>query len=149
MLKDQTFYMSNMAPQRPSLNRGIWRVLEDKTREWVFRYGHAYEWTGPIRCLAPAVSAPTADVNCRRRTIGAKEIAVPAYFYKIILVQDGAQWKAIAFVMPNEDYKAPYRLETYIHTIDWIEQRTGIEFMPKVDAAERRALKHAAASMWP
>src|ERR1039457_6622523 len=30
-LKDQSFYMSNMAPQRPSLNRGIWKRLEDKT----------------------------------------------------------------------------------------------------------------------
>jgi endonuclease G len=151
--------MSNMAPQRPSLNRGIWRVLEDKTREWVFRYGHAYEWTGPIRCVEPTAGAPTADaptaglptadMNCRRRTIGKNAISVPAYFYKIILVQDRTQWKAIAFVMPNEDYKAPYRLEAYIHTIDWIEQRTGIEFMPNVDAAERRALKNAAASMWP
>jgi DNA/RNA endonuclease G (NUC1) len=64
-------------------------------------------------------------------------------------VQDGAQWKAIAFVMPNEDYRPPYHLEAYIQTINWIEQRTGIEFMPNVDPAERRALKNAAASMWP
>lgn len=148
-LKDQTYYMSNMAPQRPSLNRGIWRVLEGKTREWVFRYGHAYEWTGPIRCVQPTVNAPAARVSCQRHTIGKNAISVPVYFYKIVVVQDRAQWKAIAFVMPNEDFKPPYRLDTYIQSIDWIEQRTGIEFMPNVDAAERRALKSVAASMWP
>jgi endonuclease G len=32
-LKDETFYMSNMAPQLPSLNRGIWKELEEKIQK--------------------------------------------------------------------------------------------------------------------
>ena len=32
-LKRQTFYMSNMAPQLPTMNRGIWRILEERTRD--------------------------------------------------------------------------------------------------------------------
>jgi endonuclease G len=147
-LKDQTFYMSNMAPQRPSLNRGIWRLLEDKTRAWVFRYGRAYEWTGPIRC-APKLPPPPDTLGCQRQTIGEHGVAVPLYFYKIILVQDQSTWKAIAFVLPNTDFKRPYRLESYITSIDWIEKETGVEFMPTMSARERRALNASVSEMWP
>jgi endonuclease G, mitochondrial len=148
-LKDQTFYMSNMAPQRPSLNRGIWRVLEDKTRAWVIQYGHAYEWTGPILCDQPPRAALLAQRNCHPQTIGTNSVAVPLYFYKIILVQDHLKWKAIAFVMPNTNIKRPYQFEVYIKSIDWIEQQTGIEFIPNVGASQRRALKSTVSSMWP
>jgi endonuclease G, mitochondrial len=148
-LKDQTFYMSNMAPQRPSLNRGIWKLLEDKTRAWVFRYGHAYEWTGPIRCDPKPPPPPETHVGCQRQTIGEHEVAVPRYFYKIILVQDQSTWKAIAFVLPNTDFKRPYQLESYITSIDWIEKETGVEFMPRMSARERRALSVPVSAMWP
>lgn len=147
-LKQQTFFMSNMAPQRPSLNRGIWKLLEDKTRAWVFQYGHAYEWTGPIRCSLQTLPPPDSRANCRK-TIGKHEVAVPSYFYKIILVQDQSSWKAIAFVLPNTDFKRPYHLESYITSIDWIEKRTGIEFMPEMREKERRTLAAAVAAMWP
>lgn len=70
-------------------------------------------------------------------------------FYKIVLVQDQTKWKAIAFVMLNQDFERPYQFETYIKSIDWIEQQTGIEFMPNIDLRERRTLKSVAASMWP
>ena len=148
-LKDQTFYMSNMAPQRPSLNRGIWKRLEDKTSDWVFRYGHAYEWTGPIRCEPKQLPPVTSEGACERRTIGEHAVAVPVYFYKIIVVQDQSVWKAIAFVLPNTDFKRPYRLESYITSIDWIEEHTGVEFMPKISVREQRELKAAVSPMWP
>jgi endonuclease G len=146
-LKDQTFYMSNIAPQRPSLNRGIWRVLEDKTRAWVIRYGRAYEWTGPIRCNGQA--PPAGQHPCQRRTIGTNGVAVPLYFYKIVLVQDQSKWKSIAFVVPNIDFKPPYRLENYVRSIDWIEGQTGINFMPDEPPDEVRALKNTEGPMWP
>lgn len=149
MLKEQTFYMSNMAPQRPSLNRGIWKLLEDKTRAWVMQYGQAYEWTGPIRCNQywRAVSRPQRD--CLRQTVGKNEVAVPLFFYKIILVEDHSQWKAIAFVLPNTDFMRPYRLESFITSIEWIEQQTGIDFMPQMKAPVQRALKSQVSPLWP
>ena len=148
-LKDATFYMSNIAPQRPSLNRGIWKMLEDKTRAWVIQYGHAYEWTGPIRCDRQWQTPSTDQEPCQRRTIGKNAVAVPLYFYKIVLVRDQSKWKSIAFVMPNADFKRPYHLGSYIRSIDWIERQTGIDFMPNEPASERRALEIAEASMWP
>jgi endonuclease G len=147
-LKDQTFYLSNMAPQRPSLNRGIWKMLEDKTRAWVVQYGHAYEWTGPIRCDRKPQPPPPTQETCQRQTIGEHAVAVPVYFYKIVLVQDQSTWKAIAFVLPNADLKPPYKLESYITSIDAIEKQTGMEFMPSMGARERRTLKASVSPIW-
>jgi endonuclease G len=141
--------MSNIAPQRPSLNRGIWKMLEDKTRAWVIRYGHAYEWTGPIRCDRQWQTRSADQEPCQRQTIGKNAVAVPLYYYKIVVVQDQSKWKSIAFVMPNTDFKRPYHLDDYIRSIDWIERQTGIDFMPDEPAGERCALKIAEEPMWP
>jgi endonuclease G, mitochondrial len=139
-LKDQTFFMSNMAPQRPSLNRGIWKVLEEQSRRWVLRFGHAYEWTGPILC--------SPQFACAVERIGAGHVVVPPYFYKIILVQDHSVWKSIAFVLPNTNFSRPYHLEQYRTSIDWIESRTGIVFMPEAKANLQAAIKHDVSAMW-
>jgi endonuclease G len=149
LLKSETFYLSNMEPQRPSLNRGIWTMLEEQTRAWVREYGHAYEWTGPIRCGQRLRAATPAQQHCQRRTIGKDAVAVPVGFYKIIVVQEQGAWKAIAFVMPNTDTQCPCRLEPYITSIDRIERETGIEFMPALAASVRRALKTSPAALWP
>jgi len=49
-------------------------------------------------------------------------------------------WKAIAFLLPNVDFKRPYRLAPYVASIEVIEKATGIEFMPRMDAKTRRRL---------
>jgi endonuclease G len=147
-LKAQTFFMSNMAPQRPSLNRGIWRQLEEKTRRWVRRYGQAYEWTGPILCVRTSAASLPDTFPCRVETIGANKVVVPLFFYKIILVEDHSTWRSIAYVLPNADFKAPYRVDEFITSIDSIERRTGINFMPDADPAVQTATKHGVSSPW-
>jgi hypothetical protein len=65
------------------------------------------------------------------------------------MVQDQSTWKAIAFVLPNTDFKWPYYLESYITSVGWIESQTGIEFMPRMRAKERRTLTETVSTMWP
>ena len=55
---------------------------------------------------------------------------------------------AIAFVMPNQSYQAPYPLEPYLRSIDWIEERSGVDFMPELDAGTEAALEREPARMW-
>ncbi|MDZ7792136.1 MAG: DNA/RNA non-specific endonuclease [Spirochaetia bacterium] len=47
-----TFYLSNMSPQKPGFNRGIWRSLESQVREWAIRDKALLVVTGPVfeRC---------------------------------------------------------------------------------------------------
>ncbi len=149
-LNVQTFYMSNMAPQTKTLNEGIWKKLEETTRHWVTEYGTAYEWTGPIFYDPKEDTAATADGTLKYKTVGPGAVAVPTHFYKIVVVKSGDTWKSIAFVMPNQDFKAPYHPEDYRTTIDWIEKRTGIQFMPNLSAAMSAQLKPPQKSdMWP
>ncbi len=44
----QTFYLSNMSPQNPSFNRGIWETLESRVRTWANEKNEAYVITTPF-----------------------------------------------------------------------------------------------------
>ena len=62
----ETFLMSNMTPQRPSLNRRIWRQLEDQVRTLALparRRPHQrieHELEGPVR-LHPVLRAESDE----------------------------------------------------------------------------------------
>lgn len=43
---EDSFYYSNMSPQKPSFNRGIWKQLEELTREWAVQNKEIYIVTG-------------------------------------------------------------------------------------------------------
>ena len=68
---EESFYMSNICPQNPNLNRGDWNDLEEKSRQWAKKYGAVYIACGPIydtkRC--PTTSARRgAEPPIRRPT---------------------------------------------------------------------------------
>ena len=44
----ESFYMSNICPQNPNLNRGDWNDLEEKSRQWAKKYGAVYIACGPV-----------------------------------------------------------------------------------------------------
>jgi endonuclease G len=112
----ESFFMSNMSPQQPKFNRGIWKTLEMQVREWAQKEEELYIVTAGV--LEPGLT-----------TIGVKnKIAVPKYYYKIILDVFGPQKKAIAFVMPNKGSKASFFY--YAVSIDSVERLTQINFFP-------------------
>ena len=109
----ETFYMSNMSPQAPQFNRGIWKKLEAQVREWALQNGELYVVTGPVL---------QGDLP----TIGENEVAVPRYYYKVILDIREPEVKAIAFVLSNEKHDDP--LAHFVVSIDSVERLTGIDF---------------------
>jgi len=111
----QSFFMSNMSPQSPSFNRGIWKKLENKVREWTMENDHLYVVTGPI-------------FNKNNNTIGKNKVSVPEMYYKVILDIDKPGIKAIGFLMKNE--KSSENLASFVVTIDEIEALTGLDFFP-------------------
>jgi endonuclease G len=108
-----TFFMSNMAPQKPGFNRGIWKRLESQVRNWALQEGVITVITGPI----------LKDPMDR---IGPNRVAVPPSFYKVILDRSGPTIKAIGFVLPNESSKK--QLNEFAVSVDNVEERTGIDF---------------------
>lgn len=149
LLQDQTFYMSNMAPQIPTFNRNAWKSLETLARTWVTQFSEAWIFTGPVFYDPKEDDPATADGTIPYFIIGPDAVAVPTHFYKIVIVKDHGEFKSIAFVMPNvKTYKSPYHLEQYIQSVDWIEKHTALRFMPDLTAAQAVQLKNSKSPMW-
>ena len=133
--KKETFYMSNITPQEPYFNRGIWNDLEVKFRDWVNRDGDIFMVTGPV-------------LRDGLETIGrSNRIAVPEYFYKVAFCKADGKPKMIAFLMKNEPSNKS--LKSFVVTVDEIEKLTGIDFFPKLpDNLENRLESKIATDDW-
>jgi endonuclease G len=99
-----TFYMTNMTPQFPNVNRIAWKNLEIKVRTLPFQY--------------VVTGAYYADY---KTVIGKRKIPVPTSVYKIVYLKDGT---VLAFEADN--IKENKKVKTV--DIEVIEKQTGIDF---------------------
>ena len=109
----ESFYLSNISPQLPSFNRGIWKRLESKVRYWSLNYDSLHVFSGPI------LSKPIGF-------IGKNKVSVPRAFYKTLVGFKEDKIKAIAFVIPHR--KSDKSIYSYVVSIDKVEKITGIDF---------------------
>ena len=123
---DETFLMSNISPQSRNFNQGIWRELEELTRDWAKKFKRLYIVSGPVLSKEP------------KGYIGKdNEVAIPAAYYKVILDLDDPEQKGIAFVLDNEvNYEPLYKFAV---SIDEVEALTGINFYEDFMPAELEA----------
>jgi endonuclease G, mitochondrial len=134
----QTFFMSNISPQRPGLNRGIWKDLEEKIRVWVRRDRKLYICTGPVLPRGAGAALPT---------IGQQGVAVPAAYYKVVLDVSKPQMKALAVLIPNQNEHTA--LADYVVTIDALEAETGLDFYPQLpDKLEKELESQTYTGAW-
>lgn len=118
----ESFYMSNISPQVPTFNRGIWKDLEEDVRKWVVEDASLYVVTGPV-------------LTGSNKKIGTNNVTVPVYFYKVLLDYHEPDIKAIAFLLPNK--RSNKALSSFAVSIDEVERLTGIDFFPALpDALE-------------
>lgn len=118
---DESFYFSNICPQAPNLNRGVWRILEEALRERVRQDSAILIVCGPI-----------VDDRQKKR-IGKNKVRVPQSFFKVIVTPYSDPIKGIGFIFPNDD--CPEKLSTYAVPIDEVERITGIDFFHKLPKA--------------
>jgi endonuclease G len=132
---DESFYYSNMSPQIPAFNRGIWKKLEGKVRSWAVELDSILIVTGPI--LTPNLPH-----------IGSNQVSVPRYYYKAIVDFKGAHSKAIAFVLPNSGSKRP--LMEFALSINELEKLTKIDFFYQLDDSLEKSLESVICkTCWP
>lgn len=110
-IETESFILSNTVPQTPSLNRGVWKMLETRTRAWAYSGRSLSIYTGSI-------------YDKESHKIG-NGVVVPDKFYKIIV--DNTTKQSIAFVFDNEP-QVNKNLKDFIVTVLEIEKETGIEF---------------------
>jgi len=130
--------MSNISPQARQFNQGIWRELEELTRDWAKKFKRLYVISGPIMTQDP------------KGTIGRQNrVAVPAAYFKVLLDLDDPEQKAIGFMLPNQVSFDP--LYEYAFSVDEVEETTGLDFFPELMPAELEARLEASGNidLWP
>jgi len=118
-LADATFNLSNISPQAPQFNQGIWRELEELTRDWARRDKQLYVVTGPVTTRDPKFYIGRDN-----------RVAVPQAYFKVLLDIEEPRQKGIGFVIPNEISFQP--LTDYAMSIDEVEEITGLDFFPQL-----------------
>ena len=115
---DETFLTSNISPQKPDFNAGIWNTLEQKVRYWARKYDGVFVVTGGI-------------LNNDLKGIGKEDVSVPDYFYKVLIDRNSGPTKMIAFLIPHNNSDRP--LYEFVVSVDEIETMTGIDFFTALD----------------
>lgn len=136
---DESFYLSNMAPQvGKGFNQGIWRQLEKYVRGLVNGREPIVVITGPIY------------VGRVRKSQKGSNVDVPSHFYKIIY--NPKNKRAIAFKLPNKKIstrrKAPHSLVQFIETVHELENLTGLDFFSRLSRREQRRIELNKANLW-
>ena len=113
----ESFYLTNMMPQVPNNNRGVWKKTEQMARDNAMERGEVYVISGTI-------------FDAGYETIGEGKVGVPQRIFKIII--DPKTQESIAFLFPNvQGTKIKTKtLPEYIVDIDTIEAEAGIDISP-------------------
>ena len=152
----QTFYYSNQAPQwQDSFNGGMWSTLEGRVKTispsgTTMLYvvtGVLYEGT----VSNGEVTSSTIPTLPSGSGSSAKNVPIPSHFYKCIMkctfngtTITGAQ--GIAFVYTNEAHSGNYYANTFVTSIDAIEERAGFNFFANVPGDYEGGLQNTAES---
>ncbi len=121
----ESFYLSNISPQKPGLNRGIWKELEEQARLWARENGSVLIITGPV-------------ITSEMKRLGKNRVGVPLSYYKVVATVTGGRMEAVGFLLENRDYgNTP--LSSLSIPVDSVEKVTGIDFFHTLaDTTERR-----------
>ena len=138
----QTFYMSNMQPQRNVFNAGIWLKMENiVSNTWNLN---------TFRDTLYVCKGGTIDKPEQILTTTNQGLLVPKYFFMAILCKNSKGYKAIGFWVEhkNEDHSKD-NLYDYVVSIDELEHLTGIDFFCNLpDDEEEKAEKVVYPSAW-
>ena len=130
----ESFYLSNICPQNPNLNGGVWKDLEEQVRDLARQKGRIFVVCGPI-------------VNDTSLTLGTNKVVVPQAFFKVLLQEEQGEIHAIGFVYENKSGRKP--MSTYAMTVDEVEDLTEIDFFPSLpNRVEKEAESAVDFSKW-
>jgi endonuclease G, mitochondrial len=137
-----TFLMTNMVPQAPVNNQQTWANLENYCRTLVNAGNELYIISGPWGQGGTGSSGA-------KSTISSKNIVVPAYVWKVIVVlpvgssdvtRITSSTRVIAVWMPNNQ-SVSSAWGGYRKTVDYIESQTGYDFLSNVSTTIQSAIE--------
>ncbi len=117
----QTFLTTNIIPQLPGLNQRGWEALESLiSTEWSEQFSEVWVFTGPI------FEGPCMELE--------SDVALPSACYMIVIDSDDITGEVNALGVIMEQRRIEEEpLEEFVFTIDEIEARTDIDFLPELE----------------
>lgn len=119
----QTFYFTNMTPQLSALNGQMWASLEGQVRNWMAASDTLYVVTGAILKTVNG----NESVNYATDAKGNK-VAVPNYYYKVLLRLKTGKYDAIGFWFEHRAYPSGNATAAVTKSVRQIEALTGFNF---------------------
>ena len=117
----ESFLLTNMTPQWPSINRGGWKLLETSVRGWAYQLNDTFTiYAGPIYSIGD-------------KTIGPDNVVVPHGYFKIV-INDNTK-EVAGWIFPNHG-DVGNDLRPLRATIAAIGQQTSIQFAIPTGARE-------------
>lgn len=139
----ETFLLSNMSPQVPQFNRGIWKDLEGEVRRLNEK---------PRILETYVICGPVFDFVHSVESIGASDdngvtLPIPNAYFKSILTENTAgtlnMW---SFMLPNEESDQP--LESFRVETEKVERYAGIELWSRLKGTKVKREKRRIRNMW-
>jgi endonuclease G len=140
----ECFYMTNMCPQKHSLNGGIWKTFEEDERRLAEKEGKIWIVSGPVYLTF------TPEDICRESFGRTCSIIVPQAFYKVIYYRKNNKDIVIALILPHKNCAASgysRDLKGYFTTVEEIEKETGLNFLSNLSQSEKKQIEKEKASI--
>lgn len=125
----ETFLMSNVTPQKPSLNQKIWKRLEKMEQEtFLKKVSTLWVYTGPL-------------FEGKTQYLRHSYVEIPTAFYKVYVGIDAQNHlHALAVILPQNAQEND-AIERYIVSIDEVERRSGFDLFKQLDDAVAKKLE--------
>lgn len=122
----ESYFYSNMSPQRAEFNRGAWAELEDALRAYLYRNPGHYLLVMTVPVLNDQLPKIERSLN---------GVSIPETYVKVAF--DPETGAGIAFAMPNVKIDQP--LVSFAISIDEAEALTNFNFFPKLEPTAAEA----------
>jgi endonuclease G len=130
--QNETYFMSNIAPQIPLLNQRPWGALENLEEAYPTTFGQVWVITGPI--FDPVF----LDRLC-------SGVEIPVAFYKIVVRQVNGSPDVLAVIF-DQSTQPGVPLSSLVTTVDEIERRTGIDFLAGIPDTQENSIESTPAT---
>jgi endonuclease G, mitochondrial len=123
----ESFFMSNMSPQNPALNRGTWKSMEEQVRTWCKSHGDLVVISGPVlKDNLPQIK---------------NMISIPEFYFKIVYRKAQPKKKAamLAFYIANK--KNTGSISQFVVSVDEVEKATGLDFFSTLPLKDQALLE--------
>lgn len=140
-MNDSTFFYTNMAPQIPNLNTGMWKSIETREREWALE--------ADCQALYICAGGSLIETDGNPKPIYGltvpSSMAIPHYYFKVILrKKTSGAYDAIGFWIENKNWGQDAfknNVNVVLKNIDEIEALSGIDFFYDLDAATQTSVE--------